>query len=209
MRLLIGHTLEHSTRFRVDYVGNVIPPEPYADFARQISNIRQKKPVTIITFNYDIALDAALELAGIPVDYSLDQNLSGGASVPVIKLHGSINWGRCMACKSSIIPFHMRDFLKRFPGPNWPTDSSGQNASIILLADDVWNGAKTSRALPFGITEPFTRNRSADVGENESQCWVLRTCGNMQPDRYLKPIILLSLGTHCHPVINFFPCCMP
>lgn len=131
MRLLIGHTLELSTRFRMDNVGNVIPPEPYADFIRQVSRIRQKKPVTIITFNYDIALDAALELVGIPVDYCLDQNLSGGASVPVIKLHGSINWGRCMACKSEIIPFRMRDFLKRFP--NWPTDSSGQNASIIFL----------------------------------------------------------------------------
>lgn len=115
MRLLIGHTLEMSTRFMLDNRGKVIPPEPYPAFAEHIKALRSKKPVTIITFNYDIALDAALELTGIPVDYCLEKDLSGGSSVAVIKLHGSINWGRCMACTNDIIPFHLSDFFKRFP----------------------------------------------------------------------------------------------
>lgn len=49
-------------------------------------------PPTIITFNYDVALDYALHLNEIPITYCLDPN-DIGEGWKLIKLHGSVNWG--------------------------------------------------------------------------------------------------------------------
>jgi hypothetical protein len=53
-----------------------------------------KKRYPIITFNYDIGLDFALEHHGIAPNYNLPDNDVLGPNVPLIKPHGSLNWGR-------------------------------------------------------------------------------------------------------------------
>ena len=59
----------------------------------------QSKPphtVAVITFNYDTAVDFALERAGLTVIYGLcgdDRSQPEGKRVPLLKLHGSISWG--------------------------------------------------------------------------------------------------------------------
>ena len=47
---------------------------------------------SFITFNYDVCLEAALEAYGIRYDYFLEGGASPGVT-PLLKLHGSINWG--------------------------------------------------------------------------------------------------------------------
>jgi hypothetical protein len=49
--------------------------------------------VSIITFNYDIALDFALQSCNMHPDYCLPNSLQGGM-IKLLKLHGSLNWGR-------------------------------------------------------------------------------------------------------------------
>src|SRR5258708_8432292 len=62
----------------------------------------------VISFNYDLVLDHALMRAGIPISYHLPaQHLSPPAlgrpeGLPLLKLHGSTNWGVCSKCKESI-----------------------------------------------------------------------------------------------------------
>ena len=51
----------------------------------------------------------------MPVDYCLDKNLTGGSTVPVIKLHGSLNWSRCITCNGMIVSWPMAHLLQRFP----------------------------------------------------------------------------------------------
>jgi hypothetical protein len=114
MRLLIAHTLERTTRFGLGHE-KVIPPHPYGAFADHLKKLKTKSGVAIITFNYDIGLDTALELKEMPVEYCLQETLQGGSCIPVIKLHGSLNWGRCGTCKKVVVPWHMSEMLRSIP----------------------------------------------------------------------------------------------
>jgi hypothetical protein len=57
--------------------------------------------VSFITFNYDTCLEFALVRSGLGVNYGLSETFidqdecSYQVSVPVMKLHGSINWAMC------------------------------------------------------------------------------------------------------------------
>ena len=79
-----------------------------------------QKNCTIITTNWDVLLERYLEEAGIQYDYAFNStyvvddmqctrtngNFSEIIGIPYIKVHGSINWFRCLKCgtlqKSSI-----------------------------------------------------------------------------------------------------------
>jgi hypothetical protein len=65
--------------------------------------------VSFITFNYDTCLEFALVRNGVGVDYGLaeafldpDEN-QYRTTLPVLKLHGSINWASCPQCQT-IVP---------------------------------------------------------------------------------------------------------
>ncbi len=49
---------------------------------------------SIITFNYDLALDRTLASEEVPYHYALDDSPPAEGSLPVLKLHGSLNWHR-------------------------------------------------------------------------------------------------------------------
>jgi NAD-dependent SIR2 family protein deacetylase len=126
MRLLIVRTLELTSRFRWQIrhepqgdfqvqVPFLIPPYPYADFAELVRKVRQKTPTTIITFNYDVGLDAALAFAKLSIDYCLQKEMLPGQEIPLIKLHGSINWGRCKNCNNEVVPWFFGDFYEANP----------------------------------------------------------------------------------------------
>lgn len=66
---------------------------------------------SIISFNYDLVVDDALNRLGFTPNYYLPiqhGTQSGGRSgIPVLKLHGSSNWGICGGCRkfNSIVVF--------------------------------------------------------------------------------------------------------
>ena len=68
--------------------GDVSPLQTLIDALREKSNLR-----AIISFNYDTSVEKILKEVGIPFYYPLlcDEPLPDGA-LPVIKLHGSLNW---------------------------------------------------------------------------------------------------------------------
>ena len=94
--VLIYRTLELSTRFPVSN-GQVEPPGAYRDFLVRLRKLLDGQPrhdpheFSFITFNYDLCLDYALQFYGFGPDYCLDGGPKSGT--PLLKLHGSINWG--------------------------------------------------------------------------------------------------------------------
>ena len=56
----------------------------------------------MITFNYDLALDYALRMRHVAVDRGL--SAEKGPGIPYLKLHGSLDWARCVKCKR-VVPF--------------------------------------------------------------------------------------------------------
>lgn len=72
-------------------------PPAYLRLAQLIHSLtnNNKHAVSCITFNYDIGLEIALSRLSLKYNYYLDGNEAGAASggqVPVLKLHGSLNW---------------------------------------------------------------------------------------------------------------------
>jgi hypothetical protein len=71
--------------------------------------------VSFLTFNYDILLDFALHSRRIPFDYWISESPNQDA-LPLLKLHGSINWGICHVCKA-IVPYDVGE-IRHEPFPN-------------------------------------------------------------------------------------------
>lgn len=132
LKRLIVATLERSIGFARDHEGRshgavgisrfqklpILPTTSYDRFKDLLYDLQHRNPLpwtsSVITFNYDIALDYALynsstdtrdedwktySLFGSSVDYGL-----GGANggFPLLKLHGSLNWGYCPDCKNVV-----------------------------------------------------------------------------------------------------------
>ncbi len=120
---VICTTLQQRLRFPASGSGEqrrVRPPQPYEAFIDLVTDYRQKErvsdAVSIITFNYDPALDYAVHFAGLKSNYCLDPNDTAG--IPVMKLHGSVSWGICAKC-NTVIPFDMKDYFSRYHWPFW------------------------------------------------------------------------------------------
>jgi NAD-dependent SIR2 family protein deacetylase len=113
MRLLIVTALEKSIRFPVVNRAQVRAPHPYHDFGEVlISRIAGSDlgPISFITFNYDLALDYLLHFRREQVDYCFNDEPQGG--VPLMKLHGSVNWARCTSCQKTA-PWSLNDFFMK------------------------------------------------------------------------------------------------
>jgi hypothetical protein len=70
-------------------------PLGYASFTNLLSRLLSSDAqygITIVTFNYDIALEAALSIAGIAFSYGLPGVEKPESRVTILKLHGSVNW---------------------------------------------------------------------------------------------------------------------
>jgi hypothetical protein len=115
MARLIYRTLEDQISFPV-IERRVRSPEPYDQIAlltRDHIREHNRTNISFITFNYDLCLDFALAMTGIPPDYCLGEPSHG--SVKLLKLHGSLNWVKCPKC-GLIVPWDIMQFLQRY---NW------------------------------------------------------------------------------------------
>ena len=93
LKALIVRTLEARIEFRRRN-GRVIAPKTYRTFVDLIKGIQERRAnplsCSVITFNYDIALDYALVSEELTPNYCLTPQSGGG--FPLLKLHGSVNW---------------------------------------------------------------------------------------------------------------------
>lgn len=118
IKQLIATTLEHTQKFKVRGM-RILPPESYEAFAKLLVHIRSKavpaRTVAVLTFNYDLGADLAMLQAGLGPAYALDDSdpasgLPPARGVPLLKLHGSLNWAICTQCRK-VVPWHLTDFL--------------------------------------------------------------------------------------------------
>jgi len=114
-REVISGTLEKLIAVPCDRTNTVHPPAPYVNFAKVIAAINENAgaPVcSVITLNYDVLTDLAL-YSHNSLGYNYGFENGGNGYVPLLKLHGSLNWGRCLnpECRK-IIPWHIGQYLR-------------------------------------------------------------------------------------------------
>jgi len=123
MNRFIVRTIEKKTKININDHGDVISPNLYGDFVKEIlieaHNPERPLSACVITFNYDIALDYMMEYFSgeNSIAYFLEDE-QHSCTYKFIKLHGSINWGLCSdnQCKR-IQPVSIKEHLGLRPGP--------------------------------------------------------------------------------------------
>ncbi len=111
--VFIYRTIEESIRIPFDG-GAIRATKGYDNIAEHASEkVRRSarlglQEVSFITFNYDTCLELALDKCGLGVDYGLSEPFIDSfanqfqVKLPVLKLHGSINWAMCPRCDTIV-----------------------------------------------------------------------------------------------------------
>ncbi len=205
IKKVIGYTLENTTKLRNT---EIRAPEAYYEFAGIIETlIEAGKDCSIITFNYDLGLDYSLHVGRkILPDYGLsDVDLSDKKFVTYLKLHGSLNWGKCSKC-GKITAY--RDFRVTEP-------KSGLDYSILPIISEL--KTKTCCGEPLeedSFIVPPTWNKTAYHTEID-QVWKraalelndaenIFVLGYSLPDTDLFFHYLFALGVDMRTILKGF-----
>lgn len=119
MTRVIARTLQSTVRFRLAS-NRLEPSTTYSDFVefliRARSQAKTKRPITptVITLNYDLALDFALHWHQVRFTYGLTEENPAAASLPLLKLHGSLNWGVCPTCGTYLYAYEIGAYFKNY-----------------------------------------------------------------------------------------------
>lgn len=132
IRRLIFATLEKTVVYKT-HGEAILPNETYKSFALLVNDLNQEgsqNRCSVITFNYDLALDHALWAVRRPPNYHLGETVRWDYTT-FLKLHGSLNWARCSKCKE-IVPWDFDDFFKKFRFLNLSLNLSHSPAVVCL-----------------------------------------------------------------------------
>ena len=116
LKELIVKTLEVTMRFPTTerYIG---VPKPYEGFASLITYLHKDafptQTASVISFNYDIAADMALYRAGLGPNYVIEKPPGHHVHVPLLKLHGSLNWATETSSRK-IRPLHLTSYFQHY-----------------------------------------------------------------------------------------------
>lgn len=120
LRVLIVKTLEKTVNFTVPE-SRIEAPEPYKKFAELVYYLSQGSDQTyttsVMTFNYDVSVDVAFYRCGLGIKYGIDSEVSSHTEIPLLKLHGSMNWGYDLSThKIVVVP--ISEIIENYGIPN-------------------------------------------------------------------------------------------
>lgn len=116
LKELIVKTLEVTMKFPTagPYIG---VPKPYEEFASLITHLYKDafptQTASVISFNYDIAADMAMYRANLGPDYVIEKPAGQNVHVPLLKLHGSLNWATEKVSRK-IRPLHLTSYFQHY-----------------------------------------------------------------------------------------------
>ncbi len=170
MKKLIVKTLEGTIAYPIENKA-IRPTRVYRMFAELIHDLSQDgHNCSIITFNYDYALDFALRQSLVSIDYCLSES-SGSQDIPLIKLHGSLNWALCPKCKN-LISQEIENYLAKSNASLIAHSQVRTHMYINLATDYMMKGVKHcgDNECAFPIIIPPTWNK-AQQHELLSKIW--------------------------------------
>jgi len=169
IRRLIFKTLEETIAFPVRD-GQIYPNKSYDSFAKLVNDLNddgRQNRCSIITFNYDLALDYALSFYRHPADYCLSKTTKSGYT-SLMKLHGSLNWVKCSKC-GKIIPWDIHSFFQKF---HYPLLGDKEFVSLDLYSKLSSSGLKHcgEKTKPDPVIVPPTWNKT-EYHQDLSNVW--------------------------------------
>jgi len=144
MRQVILTTLQEQIRLPIEAGGGsrtLAATKPYARFVDAAASVEKTTGAypAVITFNYDICLEWALYRRGIPWSDCV-RAPGSGASLRLLKLHGSLNWAFCSSCRQVA---ESRDWGSIVEGAH-DTAARAQDDGLQVTRLEVVSGAPTA-----------------------------------------------------------------
>jgi hypothetical protein len=127
LKSVIVTTLEESIQFKVAS-RKIVGPSSYMNMSKLLTKLKEfgNAEISIITFNYDIALDVALTRNDLEPHYWLGESVG---DIDLLKLHGSVNWARSKDEAKTVIPLSIRELEGSII---WDLYASGQPTSLKI-----------------------------------------------------------------------------
>lgn len=130
LKILIQVTLEKSIRFSWHTDQYFVPINDYNEFCKLLTQKfgNNSNKYSIITYNYDLALDVALSYHNLDYNYHISES-EEASNLPYLKLHGSLNWFQCPEC-DEIVPFKEFSIYKHEPHLAFPNDTNSMTMEL-------------------------------------------------------------------------------
>ena len=165
LKWVITTTLENTIQFPV-IDGGIVRPHP--DVERFIDSITKNQPsqgphnTAILSFNYDVLIEMGFLGTGFGVDYGIAKQASTSKHIPLLKLHGSLNW-TTNSENGEIVPLFISDYVGKIDAfaiagaksvPMPVTESLGkirpndiQTDGKPFIVPPSWNKADSHRTI--------------------------------------------------------------
>ncbi|TKJ41723.1 hypothetical protein CEE37_03915 [candidate division LCP-89 bacterium B3_LCP] len=163
-------------------------------------NTSKKLRSCVITFNYDLAIDIAFMFRKIDFTYCLDE--TNETVYPFLKLHGSLNWGKCRVCEDGIGSTTIWEGQTNKDGSHCAKGSPGTashcgqltiNESVIV--SPTWNKLQQARPL---------RNIWRRAAQELSEAQEIIIIGYSFPDADIFFKFLYALGSDSNTRVRRF-----
>lgn len=149
---------------------------PYDDFVKLAHSIYKNeggiRQISVITFNYDVALEHALYMKmDTGVDYNLLNKPQFTNRLKVFKLHGSINWVKCRGC-GEIVAWDLLDYLLHH-ALNYRSETERKSSYELLeISKDLhqFTHCKGKRVESDAVIIPPTWNKT-EYSQQLSEVW--------------------------------------
>lgn len=206
LKEVIVKTLELTIDFPTDQ-SHIGAPKPYEEFAKLISHLRDyaypQQSVSVITFNYDVAVDMALYREGLGPDYGIPPDSNSRQPVQLLKLHGSLNWAQ-RKDSGSAYPLQLYQYLSKYsirggdkratckiPIGSQLQEYFSKHADVEVEAEPVivpptWNKSDYHQALS---------TIWGKAAENLGEAHTILICGYSLPETDAFFRLLYALGT--------------
>jgi len=115
LKELIVTTLERTIKFPTRG-SQILPPRSYEKFAELLVFLRgaayPSYSTSVISFNYDIALDMAMYRSGLGPEYGFGSSVMQ-RQMKLLKLHGSLNWA-VLTDTGSVQPLTLQEYFNKY-----------------------------------------------------------------------------------------------
>lgn len=153
---VIGLTIDFNTKIITNDKGEQRIPGPIHTFIKFIDDVfldENNCNASIITFNYDVTLEYAMQFYNIFPNYYINGKTNPGR-LPLLKLHGSLNWATDN--NGNLFDWNVRSILSRVGG------FGGVKQFRLLVARHLFNN---NSPFDFETTGPFLVPPTWNKGE--------------------------------------------
>lgn len=172
LKKLIVKTIEVTMKFptRGRYIG---VPQPYEAFGKMLDYLSTEafpaQTTAVISFNYDIAADMSIYRFGRGPDYVIDNPDSSRPNVPLLKLHGSLNWA--IEKESRIIrPLHLTSYFQHYQYNGFGEEHASTRVPIGSQLVEYFSGYSSIDVEAEPVIVPPSWNK-ADYHSALSDVW--------------------------------------